>query len=148
MEIIDSHIHWGASLALPGVDITTQELLRQAEESGVDRMVIFPFPSTAIADRQINEILLMEAEVIDNFIPYYYIPDDLLPIPSEKGFYGGKWHWVRGVQDCSSNYDVLKDPGLGKDAVRFKGLCTNCESRHTCGGSRVAGGVWHCEEYC
>jgi predicted TIM-barrel fold metal-dependent hydrolase len=114
VEIIDSHIHWGGSLALPGVEITTQELLRQGEESGVDRMVIFPFPSTAIADRQINETLLLEAETIDNFIPYYYIPDDLLPIPSEKGFYGGKWHWVRGVQDCSSNYDVLKDPGLGK----------------------------------
>jgi len=114
MEIIDSHIHWGGSLALPGVDITTQQLLRQAEESGVDRMIIFPFPSTAIADTQINEILLLEAEAIDNFIPYYYIPDDLLPIPSEKGFAGGKWHWVRGVQDCSSNYDVLKDPGLGE----------------------------------
>lgn len=114
MEIIDSHIHWGGSLALPGVNITTQELLRQAEENGVDRMVIFPFPSTAIADRRINETLLTEAEAIDNFIPYYYIPDDLLPMPSEKGFYGGKWHWVRGVQDCSSNYDVLKDPRLGK----------------------------------
>lgn len=114
MEIIDSHIHWGGSLALPGVTITTQELLRQAEESGVDRMVIFPFPSTAIADRRINETLLLEAEAIDRFIPYYYIPDDLLPIPRGKGFYGGKWHWVGGVQDCSSNYDVLNDPGLEK----------------------------------
>jgi len=113
MEIIDSHIHWGDSLALAGVTVTTQELLRQAEESGVARMIIFPFPSTAIADSRINEMLLIEAEAIYNFIPYYYIPDDLLPIPSTKGFYGGKWHWVRGVQDCSSNYDVLKDPRLG-----------------------------------
>ena len=22
---------------------------------------------------------------------------------------GGKWHWMRGVQDCSSNYQVLED---------------------------------------
>ena len=114
MEIIDSYIHWGGSLALPGVNITTQELLRQAQENGVGKMVIFPFPSTAIADIQINETLLLEAEAIDRFIPYYYIPEDLLSIPSEKGFYGGKWHWIRGVQDSSSNYDVLEDPGLGK----------------------------------
>jgi predicted TIM-barrel fold metal-dependent hydrolase len=35
------------------------------------------------------------------------------PIP-DKGFYGGKWHWMRGVQDCSSNYEALEDPKLGK----------------------------------
>jgi predicted TIM-barrel fold metal-dependent hydrolase len=34
------------------------------------------------------------------------------PIPDGKGFYGGKWHWMRGVQDCSSNYQTLKDPKL------------------------------------
>jgi predicted TIM-barrel fold metal-dependent hydrolase len=36
----------------------------------------------------------------------------LRSIPQAKGFYGGKWHWTRGVQDCSSNYDVLDDPRL------------------------------------
>jgi predicted TIM-barrel fold metal-dependent hydrolase len=96
-----------------GMEVTTAELLRQAEQSGVGRIVIFPFPSQAIADEGINEQVLEEAAKDNTFIPYYYIPEDLRPIPKEKGFYGGKWHWTRGVQDCSSNYQVLEDPGLG-----------------------------------
>jgi len=36
------------------------------------------------------------------------------PIPKKKGFCGGKWHWLRGIQDCSSNYSVLDDPKLGR----------------------------------
>jgi hypothetical protein len=111
MEIIDSHTHWGPSVTM-GMEVTTAELLRQAEQSGVGRIVIFPFPSQAIADEGINEQVLEEANRDHRFIPYYYIPDDLRPIPKGKGFYGGKWHWTRGVQDCSSNYQVLEDPGL------------------------------------
>jgi predicted TIM-barrel fold metal-dependent hydrolase len=95
-----------------GTEVTTAELLRQAEQSGVGKIVIFPFPSQAIADEGINEQVLQEANKDQRFIPYYYIPEDLRPIPKEKGFYGGKWHWTRGVQDCSSNYTVLDDPGL------------------------------------
>jgi tyrosine-protein phosphatase YwqE len=38
MEIIDSHTHWGPSITL-GTEVTTDELLRQAKESGVDRIV-------------------------------------------------------------------------------------------------------------
>ena len=112
MEIIDSHTHWGPSVTM-GTEVTTAELLRQAEQSGVERIVIFPFPSQAIADGGINEDVLKEARKDKTFIPYYYIPEDLRPIPKEKGFYGGKWHWTRGVQDCSSNYTVLDDPALG-----------------------------------
>lgn len=111
MEIIDSHTHWGPSVTM-GMEVTSAELLRQAEQSGVGRIVIFPFPSQAIADEGINEQVLEEAVKDNTFIPYYYIPEDLRPIPKEKGFYGGKWHWTRGVQDCSSNYQVLDDPGL------------------------------------
>jgi len=111
MEIIDSHTHWGPSVTL-GVNVTTEELLRQAQQSEVERIVIFPFPSQALADEGINEGLLEETKRIDRFIPYYYIPEDLRPIPKERGFYGGKWHWTRGVQDCSSNYRVLEDPKL------------------------------------
>jgi predicted TIM-barrel fold metal-dependent hydrolase len=96
-----------------GTEVTTTELLRQAEQSGVGRIVIFPFPSQALADEGINEQVLEEANRDHTFIPYYYIPEDLRPIPKEKGFYGGKWHWTRGVQDCSPNYRVLEDPGLG-----------------------------------
>jgi hypothetical protein len=112
MEIIDSHTHWGPSKTM-GIEVTTAELLHQAEQSGVGRIVIFPFPSQALADEGINEEVLKEAGRDHRFIPYYYIPDDLRPIPKEKGFSGGKWHWTRGVQDCASNYRVLEDPGLG-----------------------------------
>jgi uncharacterized protein len=144
MEIIDSHTHWGPSLTM-GTEVTTKELLRQAEQSGVNQIVIFPFPSTALADERINERLLEETHrvnpvrnssgalnptgitvksnpsaeqrgIISNgvkkFIPYYYIPETMKPIPEGKKFYGGKWHWMRGIQDCSSNYKALEDPKL------------------------------------
>jgi predicted TIM-barrel fold metal-dependent hydrolase len=111
MEIIDSHTHWGPSVSL-GTEVTAEELLRQAEQSGVSRIVVFPFPSTALADEKINGRLLNEAYRIKRFIPYYYIPETMKPIPKEKGFYGGKWHWMRGIQDSSSNYEALKDPKL------------------------------------
>ena len=111
MEIIDSHTHWGPSAQM-GITVTTDELLRQARQSGVDRIVIFPFPSQALADEGINGELLDDARRIPQFIPYYYIPDDLRTIPGEKGFFGGKWHWTRGISDCSSNYEVLDDPAL------------------------------------
>jgi hypothetical protein len=29
----------------------------------------------------------------------------------------------------------------------LKGLCINCENRHTCVLPRPVEGVWHCEEY-
>jgi hypothetical protein len=113
MEIIDSHTHWGPSLTM-GTEVTTAELLRQAAQCTVDRIVIFPFPSMALANEKINEELLYEATRNEKFIPYYYIPETMKPIPSGKGFYGGKWHWMRGIQDCSSNYQALEDPRLGE----------------------------------
>ncbi len=111
MQIIDSHTHWGPSLTL-GTEVTSDELLRQAEQSGVEKIVIFPFPSTAIENEKINDKVLELGKRNGKFIPYYYIPEDLRPIPVEKQFFGGKWHWMRGVQDCSSNYQVLEDPEL------------------------------------
>ena len=113
MEIIDSHTHWGHSVSM-GTEVTTEELVRQAEQSYVGRIVIFPFPSTALADEKINERLLYEANGVKKFIPYYYIPETMKPIPEGKGFYGGKWHWMQGISDCSSNYQVLEDPKLKK----------------------------------
>jgi len=113
MEIIDSHTHWGPSVTM-STEVTTRELLKQAQQSAVDRIVIFPFPSTALVDEGINQKLLDEAARNEKFIPYYYIPETMKPIPSGKGFYGGKWHWMRGIQDCSSNYQALEDPRLGE----------------------------------
>jgi predicted TIM-barrel fold metal-dependent hydrolase len=111
MEIIDSHTHWGLSVSM-GIEVTTADLLRQADQSRVNRVVIFPFPSMALADEKINERLLGEANRVKIFIPYYYIPETMKTIPDGNGFYGGKWHWMRGIQDCSSNYQALKDPKL------------------------------------
>ena len=111
VEIIDSHTHWGPSVTM-GMEVTTEELLRQGEQSGVNRIVIFPFPSMALADEEINERLLEEVNRVKNFIPYYYIPETMKPIPGGNGFCGGKWHWMQGIQDCSSNYQTLKDPKL------------------------------------
>lgn len=110
-EIIDSHTHWGPSLTM-GMNVSTSEILRQAEICHVGRIVIFPFPSTAIDDETINERVLEECRNERRFIAYYYIPEDLRAIPAGKGFRGGKWHWTRGVQDSASNYQVLQDPGL------------------------------------
>jgi predicted TIM-barrel fold metal-dependent hydrolase len=66
----------------------------------------------ALVDEEINQRLLDEVDRVRKFIPYYYIPETMKPIPDGKGFYGGKWHWMRGVQDCSSNYEALRDPKL------------------------------------
>ena len=68
MEIIDSHTHWGPSLTM-GIEVTTKELLTQAEQSDVKRIVIFSFPSMALADEEINERLLEEAHSIKIFFP-------------------------------------------------------------------------------
>jgi hypothetical protein len=34
-----------------------------------------------------------------------------------------------------------------KDTSGFKGLCSDCENRKTCGFPKLEGGIWHCEEY-
>lgn len=57
MEIIDSHTHRGPSVSM-GIEVMTEELLRQAGQSAVGRIVIFPFPSMALADEKINEKVL------------------------------------------------------------------------------------------
>jgi predicted TIM-barrel fold metal-dependent hydrolase len=113
-RIIDSHTHWGPSLTL-GTEVTTRELGKQQAESGVTYVVIMPFPSTAIQDNAINVDVLRESERHEGFIPYHYIREDyetegFEPIP--KGYFGGKWHWMRGWQDSASNYDVLADANL------------------------------------
>lgn len=108
--IIDFHTHLGPSLVL-GISVTPEEILRQMSEAGVDRAVVFPFPSTAVSDPSIVEWVLGQAEHHSSFIPFYYAPDDLTP-PSNPRFRGVKWHWVRGVSDTKSNYSVLSDPRL------------------------------------
>jgi len=107
--IIDSHCHWGPSVSLH-TNVSTGEILRQQQETGVTHVVLIPFPSTAIMSNEINLRLLNETEKVAHFIPYYYIREDFSPIPD--GYRGGKWHWMRGIQDSASNYKVLDDPDL------------------------------------
>lgn len=112
--IIDSHTHWGPSITM-STTVTTKELQKQQEESGVTHVVIMPFPSTAIENNEINVKVFEETKRVQNFIPYHYIREDygrsgFNPIPTV--YFGGKWHWMRGVQDSTSNYKVLKDRAL------------------------------------
>ncbi len=98
-----------------GIDVTTKELQKQQSESGVTHVVIMPFPSTAIENDAINVKVLEESRRIRSFIPYHYIRENydnagFDPIPS--AYFGGKWHWMRGIQDSSSNYKVLEDREL------------------------------------
>ncbi len=118
-RIIDSHTHWGHSLTM-GTTVTTGELLAQQKEAGVTNVILIPFPSTAIASNEINVKVLEEAGKIGSFIPYFYIREDFPRIPDE--YCGGKWHWMRGVQDASSNYRVLDDselPALITDLIEI-----------------------------
>jgi uncharacterized protein len=113
-HIIDSHNHWGPSATM-GIEVTTKELLRQQKESGVTRVVIMPFPSTAIENNKINVRVLEETKRIQDFIPYHYIREDYGSIgfnPIPTAYFGGKWHWMRGIQDSTSNYKILEDGTL------------------------------------
>ena len=40
-----------------------------------------------------------------------------------------------------------KSVPVEKDVNELKGLCVNCEERHTCKFPKPEGGIWHCEEY-
>ncbi len=96
-----------------GTEVASDELQRQLKRSGISYVVLIPFPSTAIANNDINVKLLEETKRIKSFLPYHYIRenynvDGFDPIPDE--YYGGKWHWMRGWQDSASNYQVLDGP--------------------------------------
>jgi hypothetical protein len=98
-----------------GIDVTTSQLLDQQKESGVDYVIIIPFPSTAIENNAINVRILDECRRVEGFFPYHYIRESydtagFDPLPG--AYFGGKWHWMRGWQDSASNYSVLGDPAL------------------------------------
>ncbi len=106
-----------------GINVTTAGLLGQQKESGVDYVIIIPFPSTAIENNAINARILEESRSIDSFFPYHYIrenydTDGFDPIPG--AYFGGKWHWMRGWQDSASNYSVLSDPALPELAEKIR----------------------------
>lgn len=68
-------------------------------------------------------------------------------VPPEDG---GEYVQLPGliVDSSASTADISvafgDNSGSSKTA---RGLCTNCELRHTCTFARAEGGVWRCEEY-
>ncbi|MGD0230915.1 MAG: amidohydrolase family protein [Syntrophorhabdales bacterium] len=93
-----------------GSRVSTAGLLGQMEKAGIRHAIVFPFPSTAIMSNYININLLDETRRVEQLFPYFYIREDFPLIP--EAYYGGKWHWMRGIQDAASNYEVLKDRAL------------------------------------
>jgi len=43
--------------------------------------------------------------------------------------------------------DARDERPPGVSSVKLKGLCSNCDDRHTCMYPKPEYGVWHCEEY-
>jgi len=107
---VDCHAHWGPSVSLQ-ITVTTQDILKQADEALAEKVVVFPFPSEAIRNAEVNRVLLDESVRVREFIPFYYVLDDL-KAPRDERYRGVKWHWVRGVQDSTSNPSFLSDPSL------------------------------------
>ena len=108
-HIVDCLCHWGPSITL-GSNVSTRTILGQMKEAGVERAVVMPFPSTAATSGEINVRLLNEARRVEEFIPYFHIREDLLPMPGK--YYGCSWRRMRGDRDAGSNYAIFEDPRL------------------------------------
>ena len=80
MDIIDSHARWGPSVAL-GIKVTTKELVHQAKTCGVDGIVIFPFPSQALADEGMKDEVLRRSPCHP---PWHRIPLEKLCYRRER----------------------------------------------------------------
>jgi len=104
--IIDSHIHIGPSLAL-NTDVSPEYVAENMERAGVDRCLVFPFPSY-------GEVYGCEwiLEICERypFFPVFYVTEKF-ELPDER-FVAVKWHWVGGVSDSYSNYDTLDNEKL------------------------------------
>ncbi len=95
-----------------GINVDPVGVIEQMKVSGVHRCMVFPFPSMALRDSKIIGWVVDQCRKYRVFYPFYYVLNDLKPVPSSPRFVGVKWHWVRGISDFKSNYDVLKDEGL------------------------------------
>ena len=105
LKIIDCHVHLGYAL-------TRDEILDSMQKYGIEKAVVFAFPTEAAHDSRVNDLVLTQSRVAKVFIPFFYVMDDLkLPLSFEE-FRGVKWHWVRGVAHMQSNLSVLIDPSF------------------------------------
>jgi hypothetical protein len=51
------------------------------------------------------------------------------------------------LNEKNSNKEQISTP-IHSENNNLKGLCINCEKRHTCSISKPKEGVWRCDEYC
>ena len=110
MRIINAHVHVGPSIAL-SMDVKIEDVKKEMIEAGISECLVFPFPSWAVENPDVNSWIIRLCEKEKSFIPVYYARDDLKP-PQNKRYVAVKWHWVRGISDTKSNYSVLEVPEL------------------------------------
>lgn len=105
--IIDSHVHIGYSIAM-NTEVTPEFLIEQMSWAGVDRCLVFPFPS--YGEIYGADWILELCDEYREFIPVYYVTEKFQTPP--EVFVAIKWHWVGGVSDTASNYGTLKSEKL------------------------------------
>ncbi len=117
MRIINSHVHIGKSVAL-SMDVTVGDVKNEMDEAGISECLVFPFPSWAVENPDVNEWIIDVCRKEDAFYPVFYARDDLKP-PENREYFAVKWHWVRGISDYKSNYSVFQDKKLDEfvDAI-------------------------------
>ncbi len=110
MKIINSHVHIGPSTALL-MDVKSEDVRREMTEAGISGCLVFPFPSWAVENPDVNSWIIEVCERERSFYPVFYARNDLKP-PETDRYVAVKWHWVKGVSDSASNYRVFDDEML------------------------------------
>ncbi len=110
MRIVNSHVHIGPSTALL-IEVNPKDIRKEMSETGISECLVFPFPSWAVENPQVNSWILRVCEKDESFHPVFYARNDLEP-PKNDAYVAVKWHWVRGISDSASNYKVFEDERL------------------------------------
>jgi len=110
VRIINAHVHIGRSLAL-SMDVKIEDVKKEMDEAGVHECLVFPFPSWAVENSEVNSWISEICKRNKVFHPVFYVRNDL-KAPENGKYVAVKWHWVRGVSDTKSNYSVLEDERL------------------------------------
>ncbi len=70
--------------------------------------------------------------------------------PARPAFYCEEFEINTTTSTMSSKKDqslATKAGTIGKESMKFIGLCSDCEGRENCAFPKPEGGIWHCEEY-
>jgi hypothetical protein len=54
---------------------------------------------------------------------------------------------VRKTSKGNASHSTVSPIAVPEESAELIGLCSDCESRHTCIFPKLEGGIWHCEEY-